>query len=100
MTVDIKSAEELDATTWLYKEKLKRGLLKAGSEEGADSNPLDISYTAGGGLRLEQAPYFWVFTKLMLITAILFIPFSIVYKPRTYLQDESDPGDELHPVKP
>lgn len=45
-----------------------------------------ISYRVGGGTRLEGAAYFWFFTKLMAATAILFIPFALVYRPRTYLQ--------------
>lgn len=46
-----------------------------------------ISYTVGGGTRLQGAAYFWFFTKLMAITAVLFIPFALVYRPRTYLQE-------------
>ncbi|MBK1826993.1 POT family MFS transporter [Haloferula rosea] len=45
-----------------------------------------ISYQVGGGTRLEGAAYFWFFTKLMAVTAILFIPFAFVYRPRTYMQ--------------
>jgi POT family proton-dependent oligopeptide transporter len=51
-----------------------------------DTSPLKTTYYAGGQTKLEGAAYFWFFTKLMLITAILFIPFSLLYKSRTYLQ--------------
>ena len=46
-----------------------------------------ISYSIGGGTRLQGAAYFWFFTKLMAITAVLFIPFALIYRPRTYLQE-------------
>ncbi|MGB1129188.1 MAG: POT family MFS transporter [Haloferula sp.] len=46
-----------------------------------------ISYSVGGGTRLQGAEYFWFFTKLMAITAVLFIPFAMIYKTRTYLQE-------------
>ena len=46
----------------------------------------EIAYKVGGGTRLEGAAYFWFFTKLMAVTAILFIPFALVYRPRTYMQ--------------
>ena len=96
VTIKINEIEELEKNTWLYKEKKKRGLLEPAA--GDDAAPLDISYTAGGGLRLEPAPYFWFFTKLMFITAILFVPFSLLYKPRTYLQDESDQENDDAPT--
>ena len=47
---------------------------------------LQSTYYAGGQTKLEGAAYFWFFTKLMLVTAIVFIPFSLCYKPKTYLQ--------------
>lgn len=52
-----------------------------------DKSPLKTTYYAGGQTKLEGAAYFWFFTKLMLITAIIFIPFSLLYKPKTYLQE-------------
>jgi len=88
VTINVKNIEEFGEGTWIYKQKKKMGLLEDESKEGAD-DPLDVKYTAGGGLRLEGAAYFWFFTILMLVTALLFIPFSFLYKPRTYLQDES-----------
>jgi len=62
--------------------------------EGQEEEPLKLTYTAGGGVTLEGAAYFWFFTKFMIITALLFIPFAILYKPRTYLQSEADSLDE------
>jgi POT family proton-dependent oligopeptide transporter len=94
ITLTVKEADTEEEGTWLHKAKLDKGMLE---EVSADpENPLALQYTAGGGLKLEGASYFWFFTKLMLLTAILFIPFAMLYKPRTYLQgdDEDDDLDE------
>ncbi len=42
---------------------------------------------SGGQSRLEGASYFWFFAGLMLLTALAFIPYAVLYRPRTYLQD-------------
>jgi POT family proton-dependent oligopeptide transporter len=36
---------------------------------------------------MHGAEYFWFFTWLMLGTAVAFIPYALLYKPKTYLQD-------------
>jgi POT family proton-dependent oligopeptide transporter len=100
ITIDVKSTTEEDPSTWLYREKKKRGLLEVEQAGQADSAPLERTFTAGGGLRLEGAAYFWFFTVLMLLTAALFVPFAMAYTPRTYLQDESEMDEDLHPTKP
>lgn len=41
----------------------------------------------GGQTKLEGAAYFRFFTWLVLGTTILFIPFAMLYRPRTYLHD-------------
>ena len=81
--------------TWLYKEKEKLGLLDSQADP---ENPVKVTYTAGGGEKLEGAAYFWFFTKLMFITAVLFVPFSLLYKPRTYLQDDGDQENDDAPT--
>jgi POT family proton-dependent oligopeptide transporter len=54
---------------------------------------LSLEYTAGGGLTLDGADYYWFFTKLMIGTALLFIPFALIYRPKTYLhEDEQNAG--------
>ena len=88
--------EREEPGTWLYEAKKAKGML----DEEDPENPVKLTYTAGGGVILEGAPYFWFFTKLMLVTAILFIPFALLYRTRTYLQDDGDPVDELHDAKP
>lgn len=87
VTLTEKSRGEEEGT-WLYEAKRAKGMLDTDNPD----NPLSVTYTAGGGSKLEGAAYYWFFTKLMLITAILFVPFAVLYKPRTYLQ-----GDGLQP---
>ena len=46
------------------------------------------SITVGGQDTLEGGAYFWFWTKCILATAILFIPVGLLYKEKTYIQDE------------
>ena len=71
--------------TWLQREKKRLGMLDQAPANGRGML-LQSAYYAGGQTKLEGAAYFWFFTKLMLVTAIVFIPFSLCYKPKTYLQ--------------
>ena len=80
--ITVKKNEADESGTWLFEEKKKKGLL----EQNDDSNPLKIANVIGGGTKLEGATYFWFFTGLMAAVAILFIPFSLFYKEKTYLQ--------------
>ena len=91
LTISVNGADEEGKETWLYKAKERLGLLKENTDQG---NPLSFTRTAGGGVKLEGAAYFWFFTKLMLVTAIAFVPFAIFYKPRTYLQDVAEEEEE------
>jgi proton-dependent oligopeptide transporter, POT family len=80
--ITVKKNERDEEGTWLFEAKKKKGLI----EEDDGSGPLKISHIIGGGTKLEGATYFWFFTGLMAAVAILFIPFSIFYKEKTYLQ--------------
>lgn len=73
-------------TPWLERRKKELGYKDESrqADTGALVTPI---YAAGGGTRLEGAAYFWFFTKLMLATAILFIPYAMFYKEKTYLQE-------------
>jgi POT family proton-dependent oligopeptide transporter len=42
-----------------------------------------------GTSKLSGPSYFWFFTAVMFVTAILFVPVSARYKVKEYLQDES-----------
>ena len=45
------------------------------------------SMFCGGQSRLQGAAYFRFFTWLMLATAVAFVPYALLYRPKTYLQD-------------
>jgi POT family proton-dependent oligopeptide transporter len=45
---------------------------------------------AAGYSYLEGANYFWFFTMVMIVTAILYVGWSQFYRGRTYIQGEAD----------
>jgi POT family proton-dependent oligopeptide transporter len=49
----------------------------------------DIITMVGGQTNLEGSEYFWFFTWLMLGTAIVFVFVAFLYKPKTYLHEET-----------
>ena len=69
---------------WLAARKRELGL-SATREEGGET--YSQTTFAGGQVRLQGAAYFWFFSALMGVTAILFIPFAMFYCPKNYLQD-------------
>ena len=46
--------------------------------------------------KLEGANYYWFFTGLMVIVAIIFVFYSLFYKGRTFVQGEEDQTTTLH----
>ena len=72
---------------WLERRKEKINY-KEENEKG-DNAAGNYSRTpfAGGGERLEGARYYWFFTVLMIVTALIFIPYSLLYKGKAYLQE-------------
>jgi POT family proton-dependent oligopeptide transporter len=90
INITVKEANEDLRGTWLYEAKKKKGLIEEEAED--DESPISTKYTAGGGLTLDGADYYWFFTKLMIGTVILFIPFAMLYKPRTYLHGNEEEG--------
>lgn len=80
--ISVKKSARDEEGTWLYETKKEKGML----DEDDGSGPLKTTHVIGGGTKLEGATYFWFFTGLMAAVAALFIPFSIFYKERTYLQ--------------
>jgi len=80
--IEIPNSSRDEPGTWLHQAKKDQGLL---IESPTDSS-LKVTHAIGGGTKLEGAAYFWFFTKLMLAVAILFIPFSLLYREKTYLQ--------------
>jgi POT family proton-dependent oligopeptide transporter len=47
----------------------------------------DIAYFSGGQTKLEGQSYFRFFTVLMLIFAVAYVPFAMLYRPKSYLPD-------------
>jgi POT family proton-dependent oligopeptide transporter len=69
---------------WLTKRKRELGLSATRSGGGETYSQTTF---AGGQVRLQGAAYFWFFSSLMGVTAILFIPFAMIYRQKNYLQD-------------
>ncbi|MCP5536020.1 MAG: POT family MFS transporter [Akkermansiaceae bacterium] len=73
-------------TPWLERRKKEIGY-QDDVKNNEDGGVFQTTYAAGGGTKLEGAAYFWFFTKLMLATAVLFIPYALFYREKTYLQE-------------
>jgi POT family proton-dependent oligopeptide transporter len=71
---------------WLETRKQQLGIKDPKSTDAANPASPRPAYV-GGQSRLQGAADFQFFTWLMLGTAILFIPYALLYRPRTYLQD-------------
>ena len=71
--------------TWLERRKEKLGYIDEQNEE--NGGKFNRTFFAGGGERLEGANYYWFFTILMFITAILFIPYAYLYRGENVLQE-------------
>jgi proton-dependent oligopeptide transporter, POT family len=71
---------------WLARKKKELGITSAAdtSENAAGFKRTGFS---GGQTRLHGAAYFRFFTWLMLGTALAFVPYALLYRPKTYLQD-------------
>ena len=70
--------------TWLARRKAELGM----KESTAVTTTLyEAEPFSGGQVKLKGAAYFQFFTWLMLGTTLLFIPFALAYRPKTYLQD-------------
>lgn len=71
---------------WLERRKKELGINER-TDESAGPAGFTRSGFCGGQTRLEGAAYFRMFTWLMLGTAVAFIPYAMLYRPKTYLQD-------------
>ncbi len=74
------------AEPWLARRKRELGL-NTDAEAGIDAAGFKRTGFSGGQTRLQGAAYFRFFTWLMLGTALAFIPYALLYRPKTYLQD-------------
>lgn len=71
---------------WLDRRKAELGIKTAAAAK-ADGAGFTRTAFSGGQTRLHGAAYFRFFTWLMLGTAVAFIPYALLYRPKTYLQD-------------
>jgi POT family proton-dependent oligopeptide transporter len=74
------------AEPWLVRRKKELGIKEESTGEEAAAG-FTRSGFSGGQTRLHGAAYFRFFTWLMLATAVAFIPYALLYRPKTYLQD-------------
>ena len=65
----------------------KREVVK--SRGGIKEIEFDTATMVGGQTNLEGSDYFWFFTWLMLGTALVFVFVAFLYKPKTYLHEET-----------
>jgi len=59
------------------------------SRGGIKEIEFDTAIMVGGQTNLEGSDYFWFFTWLMLGTALVFVFVAFLYKPKTYLHEET-----------
>jgi POT family proton-dependent oligopeptide transporter len=71
--------------TWLEQRKNALGI-------AAEKPVLETAYSSeafsGGQTKLQGAAYFRFFTWVMLATTLVYIPFALIYRPKTYLQTD------------
>lgn len=74
------------ALPWLERRKVELGIHEetSGSSEAAGCTRTAFS---GGQTRLRGTAYFRFFSWLMLATAVAFVPYALLYRPKTFLQD-------------
>jgi POT family proton-dependent oligopeptide transporter len=71
---------------WLARRKRELGVKPDKAHEPAAAGFKRTAFS-GGQTRLHGAAYFRFFTWLMLATAVAFVPYALLYRPKTYLQD-------------
>jgi proton-dependent oligopeptide transporter, POT family len=67
--------------SWLERRMREKGV----SVNGDTSVSYEVEYFSGGQSKLEGQSYFRFFTILMLVFALLYVPFAMVYRPKSYL---------------
>ncbi len=74
------------AEPWLERRKKELGI-QTKEEATAEQSAFIRTAFSGGQTRLQGAAYFRFFTWLMIGTAVAFIPYALLYRPKTYLQN-------------
>ena len=76
----------LPSETWLERRKKELGMSEPAQAAGGDQ-PVESKAFVGGQTKLHGTAYFRFFTWLMLGTAVCFVPYALVYRPKTWLQE-------------
>jgi POT family proton-dependent oligopeptide transporter len=71
---------------WLQRHQRELGIPVEAAAK-VDAAGFTCTAFSGGQTRLHGAAYFRFFTWLMLGTAVAFVPYALLYRPKTYLQD-------------
>ena len=81
---EIKKNSDRDTKkkTWLAKRKEQLGVTNENDQIHYKNDNFIHEYSAGGLYKMEGANYFWFFTRLMLITSIIFVPYSLYFKTK------------------
>ena len=74
------------AEPWLLRHRRELGI-SLGAAEQTDGAGFTRTVFSGGQTRLHGAAYFRFFTWLMLGTAVAFVPYALLYRSKTHLQD-------------
>lgn len=84
VVIEMDEPETEKKDSWLAKRRKEIGL----DQDTPDGDGIfSKTVFSGGQVRLQGAAYFWFFSALMGGTALLFIPFAMIYRPKSYLQD-------------
>lgn len=95
LLVDLKRPPAAPETSWLDRLHPAETWLERRSNElgvtlATEAPVAGLAFTrqafSGGQTKLHGAAYFRFFMWLMLATAIIFVPFAMLYRPKTYLQ--------------
>jgi len=80
--IERTTTETVGKDTWLARRKAQLGIREEPSVTGFRRTEF-----SGGQSKLEGAAYFRFFMWLILGTLIVYIPFSLFYRPKTYLHE-------------
>ena len=73
-------------TPWLDRRKAELGIA-TGTPTPEEGSSFTRTAFSGGQTKLQGAAYFRFFTWLMLGTTLVFIPYALAYRQKTYLQE-------------
>lgn len=77
---------------WLETRKRELGITTK-AEVNAAGPQISRTHFVGGLVKLEGASYFWFFTAVMFVAALLFVVVAKFYKPKEYYHDEADAAE-------